>query len=223
MITLYMISSVLTALILICDIFVLVHAKLSAKKYLIFFFLFSLLFFIELYFQYTPFLLIILTLNSILLVAFTKEIYSFLYIPLGYMLTCVVVSFIGFSFSKLSGLSYEELNTNPFSLILLAICTIPVSCAILYPIRLLSEKHLIPALKQTNKKIFSLIAFTTLIGAFLIFAIASFYDDLEFSSKDSFFLICSLFLFLLFTISMILIVLFTTNRNYETQKKVEYL
>ena len=223
MITLYMISSVLTALILTCDIFVLVHPKLSAKKYLIFFFLFSLLFFIGMYFDHSTLLLILLTLNSILLVAFTKELYSFLCIPLGYMLTCIIVNFIGFSFSKLSGLSFEELNTNPFFLILLAICTIPVSCAILYPIRLLSEKHLIPALKQTNKKLFSLIALTTLIGAFLIFAIASFYDDLEFSSKDSFFLICSLFLFLLFTISMILIVLFTTKRNYETQKKVEYL
>ena len=60
MLTQYLIASILIAFLLTCDIFILVHPHLSLKKYPIFFFSFSALFYIQIYFTFYPMLFVIL-------------------------------------------------------------------------------------------------------------------------------------------------------------------
>lgn len=223
MTTLYLIASIFTALMLTCDIFVLIHPHLSIKKYPIFFLSFSLLFLIQLYSSFSPMLFITLAITSILLVMFSKRLYSVFYIPLGYILNCILMHLVGGALSKLSGFSIEEITTGYFSLIILDICTIIATCPVLYLVRLLIQNYLIPTFEKMNKKLFALIAFTILLCAFLMYTLASFLGIVDISNTDYLLLISLLILYFLLTISMILIVLYTTKKNYEAQKKVEYL
>lgn len=221
--TIFLIASIFTALMLTCDIYILVHPHLSIKKYPIFFLLFSSLFLLQLYFNFSPILLISLTLNSALLVKFTKKLYSFFYIPVSYISSCIIIHIFVFIFSLLFKLSTQEFNTNIFLLILLDSCTMIAGFPFLYLIRLIFEKYFLPLFQKVNKKIFILISFTILICGFLIYIFSSFFDTLEISYKDLFLLVALLVLYSIFTISMIFIVLHISRKNYEARKKVEYM
>lgn len=223
MIVLYLIASIFIALMLTSDIFILVHPHLSIKKYTIFFFSFSVLFFIQTYLNFSPMLFAILVMNSALLVKFTKKLYSFFYIPLGYILNCIVVNLITFVTTILWDISTKELNADKFLMVMFFICTTAVSCPILYLIRLLFQKYFISIFEKMNKKLLTLITLTILLCAFMLFTMASFFDNVEITRRESFLMVSSLILYFLFTISMILFVLHTAKKNYETQKKVEYL
>jgi two-component system sensor histidine kinase AgrC len=74
-----------------------------------------------------------------------------------------------------------------------------------------------------NKKLFILIALTLLLCASMLLTMSSFFDNLEITHREFFLMVSSVVLYFLFTISMIVIVLYTTRKNYEAQKKVEYL
>ena len=76
MITLYLTASILIALMLVCDIFILTYPRLSVNKYPIFFLSFFTLFYILIYFNFNAMLFVILGVNSILLASFTKKLYS---------------------------------------------------------------------------------------------------------------------------------------------------
>ena len=117
MITLYLISSIGIALMMICDIFILTYPHLSIKKYPIFFLSFSALFFIMAYFTFYPMLFVILAINSILLVKFTKKLYSVFYIPISYIFSNIFGNLTGFAFNLLWGLSVKELNAHAFYII----------------------------------------------------------------------------------------------------------
>lgn len=223
MITLYLITSILNAIMLTCDIFILSHPHLSLKKYPIFFLSFSVPFFLQMYLNFSPLLLVTLAANSILLVKFTNKLYSAFYVPLGYILSCIIANLITFAAHILWGLSIKELNADKFSLIVAVICSITVSCPILYLVRRLIDRYLIRTFEKMNRKLLTLITLTILLCSFMSFTMASFFDTLEITRREFFLMVASLILYFLFTISMILIVLHTTKKNYEAQKKVEYL
>ena len=223
MITIYLISSIFGALMLICDIFILTHPHLSPKKYPIFFLLFSVLFFIQYSLSLSPILLVALSVNSILLVRFTKKLYSIFYIPLGYIVNCIFLNLFVFSANILWNLSIKEFNADIFLMTIFTICTIAVSCPALYLVRRLYERYLIHIFEKMNNKLLTLLALTLLLCAFMVLTMASFFDNLEITRREFFLMVSSLVLYFLFTISMILIVLHTTRKNYEAQKKVEYL
>ena len=223
MITLYLIASILTALMMICNIFILTHPHLSIKKYPIFFFSFSTLFFIMVYFTFYPMLLFILAVNSILLVKFTKKLYSVFYIPLGYIFNNILGNLITFAANILWGLSIKELNADRFLVTIFHICTIAASCPVLYLVRRLHERYLISTFEKMSKKLLTLIALTLLLCASMLLTMASFFDNLEITRREFILMVSSVVLYFLFTISMIVIVLYTTRKNYEAQKKVEYL
>ena len=96
-------------------------------------------------------LLFTLTINSILLVKFSKKIHLITYIPLSYIVNCISIYLVGFAMSKLSGLSIEEITTGYFSVIILDICTIIATCLVLYLVRLLIQKYLIRIFEKINK------------------------------------------------------------------------
>ena len=224
MITIYLIHSILCTFMLICDIFILTYPHLSIKKYPIFFFLFSVLFFIQDCFNLSPVLLLALSVNSILLVQFTKKLYSVFYILIGYIVNCILTNLLVFVFNILWGLSIKELNANKFLMILFSICTIAMSCPVLYLVRWLFQKYLINIFEKMSKKLFVLITLTFLLCAFMLFTMASFFDNTDIITHKEFFLmVSSLVLYFLFTIGMIFIVLHTTRKSYEAQKKIEYL
>ena len=106
---------------------------------------------------------------------------------------------------------------------MLYICIIITTCPVLYLVRLLIQKYLIRIFEKMNKKLFSLIALTIILCAFLLYSTASLFGITNISNKEYLLLISLLILYFLLTTSMILIVLYTTKKNYETQKKVEYL
>lgn len=223
MITQYLIASIGIALMMICDIFILTHPDLSIKKYLIFFFSFSALFFIMVYFTFYPMLFVILALNSILLVKFTKKLYTFFYIPLGYIFNNILGNLAGFAFNLLWGLSVKELNAHAFYIIIYVICSVTASCPILYLVRRLLQRYFINTFEKMSKKLLTLLALTLLLCASMLLTMASYFDNLEITRREYFLMVSSLILYFLFTLSMILIVLHTTRKNYEAQKKVEYL
>lgn len=222
MITL-LITAIFSGLMLTCDVLILTHRHLSIKKYLIFFLSFTVLFFMQLYFNFSLMLLIALSVNSILLVKFTEKLYSFFYIPLGYILNCILGNLISFTANILWNISIQELNAARFYVIIFFSCTIVLSCPVLYLVRQLLQRYLINTFEKMSKKLLTLIASTLLLCAFMLFTMASFFDTLEITHREFFLMVSSLVLYFLFTFSMLLIVLHTTKKSYEAQKKVEYL
>ncbi|MXP76482.1 GHKL domain-containing protein [Lachnospiraceae bacterium WCA-9-b2] len=223
MLTQYLIASILIAFLLTCDIFILVHPHLSLKKYPIFFFSFSALFYIQIYFTFYPMLFVILVVNSILLVIFTKKLYFVFYIPLGYIFNCVLGNLMGLTANIIWDLSVKELNADILYLTIYGISTLAASCLILYLVRRFFQKYLIDTFEKMSKKLLSLIALTLLLCAFMVFTMASFFDNIDITHREYFLMASSLVLYFLFTISMIFIVLHTTRKSYEAQKKMEYL
>ena len=224
MIALYLTGSIFIALMLTFDIFILTHPQLSLKKYPIFFFLFSVFFYIQVYFTFYPMLFITLIVTSFLLVKSVKKLYFIFYIPLGYIINCILGNLIGFTFNILWDLSVKELNANQLYIFIYFICTIIASCPVLYLVRLLFQKYLIDTFEKMSKKLFVLITLTFLLCAFMLFTMASFFDNTDIITHKEFFLmVSSLVLYFLFTIGMIFIVLHTTRKSYEAQKKMEYL
>ena len=175
------------------------------------------------YLTFYPMLFVILALNSILLVKFTKKLYSFFYIPIGYIFNNVLGNLVSFAFNILWDLSIKELNADKFFITIYVISTIAASCPVLYLVRRLLERYFIRTFEKMNKKLFILIALTLLLCASMLLTMSSFFDNLEITHRDFFLMVSSVVLYFLFTISMIVIVLYTTRKNYEAQKKVEYL
>ena len=223
MITLYLTASILIALMLVCDIFILTYPRLSVNKYPIFFLSFFTLFYILIYFNFNAMLFVILGVNSILLASFTKKLYSVFFIPIGYVINCVLDNLIGLAANMLWGLSVKELNANIYRVILVLLCTIAASCPVLYLVRLLFQRYLSSIFEKMNKKLTALIAITLFLCATMILTLASFFDTLEITRREFFLMVSSVVLYSVFTISMILFVLYTAKKSYEAQKKVEYL
>ncbi len=223
MFTLYLIASVLTGIMLTCDIFVLAHPLLSMKKYSIFFVSFSSLFFILNYFAFFPMLFVILVVNSILLAKFTKKHYSVFYVPLGYIVDCILMNIIGLAANIIWDISVRELNSDIFLIIIYSSCTIAASCPVLYLVRRLLQRYLVSTFEKMSRKLLVLLALTLLLCAFMILTMASFFDNIEITHRQYFLMASSIILYFLFTISMIFIVLHAARKNYEAQKKVEYL
>lgn len=221
--TIYLISSVSCALMLICDIFVLVHPQLSLKKYLIFFFSFSALFYIQMYFTFYPMLFVTLAVNSVLLAKFTEKLYYVFYVPLGYIVNCISLNLFGLALNLLLDISMKELNADKFLLILYTIPVIAASCSVLYLVRRLFQKYLMDTFETMNKKLLIFIALTLLLCAFMVFILASFFDNIDITHREYLLMVSSLILYFLFTVSMISIVLHAAIQNYEARKKVEYL
>ncbi len=221
--TIYLISSVSCALMLICDIFVLVHPQLSLKKYLIFFFSFSALFYIQMYFTFYPMLFVTLAVNSVLLAKFTEKLYYVFYVPLGYIVNCISLNLFGLALNLLLDISVKELNADKLLLILYTIPVIAASCSVLYLVRRLFQKYLMDTFETMNKKLLIFIALTLLLCAFMVFIMASFFDNIDITHREYLLMVSSLILYFLFTVSMISIVLHAAIQNYEARKKVEYL
>lgn len=223
MLTLYLISAICNALTLTFNIFILIHPQLSIKKYPVFFLSFSAFYFMEWYLNFSPMLFILLTVNSILLVKFSKKLYSFFYIPLGYIVDCILLNSIVFAANALWNLSIEDLNSAKISVIIFSICTIIASCPVLYLVRRLLQRYLINIFEKMNKKLLALATLTILLCACLVSTTASFFDTLKASYGEFFLMISSFVLYTVFTLSMVLIVLYTAKKSYEARKKVEYL
>lgn len=223
MIALYITACIITALMLTIDIFILAYPHLPIRKYPLFFLLFLVLFFTMDYFTFYPMLFFILAAASILLVTFTKQLYSVFYIPLGYIVNCIVINLLMLAANILWNLSIKEFNADIFLMVIFCIGTIVVSCPIIYLIRQLFQRYLIHIFDNMSKKLLTLIVLTLLLCAFMILTLASFFDTLEITHREFILMVSSIVLYFLFTISMIFIVLYTARKNYEAQKKVEYL
>lgn len=223
MITLYLLSSIFIGLMLTGDIFILIHPHLPIKKYPIFFLSFSALFFLQMYLNISLLLLVTLTVNSLLLVKFTKKLYAVFYATLSYLVNIVVCNVLTFAANMLWDISVKELNASALYLFILFVCTITASCPILYLIRRLQDKYLLHTFEEMNKKLMAFIALTLLLCAFSSYTMASYYDTLEITHREFFLMASSIALYTAFTISMILIALYSARKNYETQKKIEYL
>ena len=124
MISLYFISAICNALMLICNIFILIHPHLSVKKYPVFFLSFTAFYFMQWYLNFSPMFLIMLAVNSILLVKFSKKLYSIFYIPLGYILDCILLDSIGFAANTLRNLPLNDFGASKISIIIFYICNI---------------------------------------------------------------------------------------------------
>ena len=221
--SLYWLQSILVAFLLTCSIFILAHPYLSARKYPVFFVLMAVPFFVQMYLNFTPLLFVTLALNSLLLVKFTEKPYTVYYIPMGYIINCVILNLITFAGNLFWDISIQELNANPFLLTVYEICAIAVSFPVLYLVRRLFRKYLIGILEKMGRKLLLFIALTLLLCAFMLFTMASFFDHVEITHREFFLMVASLVLYFLFTFSMILIVLHTVRKGYEARKKVEYL
>ncbi len=223
MISLYFISAICNALMLICNIFILIHPHLSVKKYPVFFLSFTAFYFMQWYLNFSPMFLIMLAVNSILLVKFSKKLYSIFYIPLGYILDCILLDSIGFAANTLWNLPLNDFGAAKISIIIFSICTIIAGCPVFYLIRRVLQRYLIKIFEKMNQKLLALVTFPILFFACLLFIVGSFLDILE-ATYVEFLLMLSLFiLYSVCTISMILFVLYSAKKNNEALKKVEYL
>ena len=158
--TIYLVSSILCAFMLICDMFVLVHPHLPLKKYPLFFFLFSGLFFLQYASGISVLLLVALAVNSVLLMRFTGKYYTAFYIPLGYILNSITVNLLLFSANLVREISIQEFNADIRLMSLFTLFTIAVSVPVLYLVRRLFQRYLIHIFEKKDRKIFALVILT---------------------------------------------------------------
>ena len=211
------------ALMLTCDILILGRPRLSIGKYFLFFFSFGGFFLLQLYFDFSPLLPVALGVNSALLVKWTGRLDSFLSIPLGYILNCVVSNLVALGANLAWGLSVKDINGDGFYIVLLGGCSLVLSCPLLFVARGLVGRYVSGVLEKMGGRLLALIGVTLLLCAFMLFTMASFFDTLDITHREFLLMVGSLVLYFLFTLSMILIVLHTVRGNYEARKKVEYL
>ncbi|MCI9442825.1 MAG: GHKL domain-containing protein, partial [Ruminococcus sp.] len=68
-----------------------------------------------------------------------------------------------------------------------------------------------------SRKLLTLITLTLLLCAVMLLTMASYFDNVEITHREYFFMVSSIVLFFLFTASLILIVLHTVKENYEAR------
>lgn len=222
MIILYLISSISLSFMFACDIFILAHPHISKKNYLIFLLSSSAICFLHSFLDFSM-IFVLLAVNSFLIMRFTKKPYTVFYMPLSYIVNCVLLNLIGLGINLLWGYSVQDMNSDKLLLVAVPACTAAASFPVLYLARRLIQDHLITTFESMGKKLLGSIALTLFLCAFLSYTLASFFDHLEITHREYFLMASSVTLYSLFTISMVLIVLRTAKKNYETQKKVEYL
>ena len=220
---LYWTASAMIALLITCDIFILTHPQLSLKKYPVFFFSLSILFYCMIYLNFYPLLPVILAVNSVLLAKFTGKLYTVFYVPIGYILSCVFGNMVGLLLNLFGNISVKDINSDLTVMLLYHICTMMVSFPVLYLIRRLLQKYFIATFEKMSRKLVALLALTLLLCSFMLLTMASFFDNIEITHREYVLMVSSLVLYFLFTVSMIFIVLHTTRKSYEARKKVEYL
>ena len=211
------------ALMLTCDILILSRPRLSIGKYFLFFFSFGGFFFLQLYFDFSPLLPVALGVNSVLLVKWTGRLDSFLSIPLGYILNCVVSNLVSLAANRAWDLSVKDINGDGFYIVLLGGCSLVLSCPLLFVARGVMGRYVSGVLEKMGGKLLALIGVTLLLCAFMLFTMASFFDTLDITHREFLLMVGSLVLYFLFTCSMLFIVLHAVRGNYEARKKVEYL
>ncbi len=220
---LYWTASAMIALLITCDIFILTHPQLSLKKYPVLFFSLLIHFYCMIYLTFYPLLPMILAVNSALLAKFTGKLYTVFYVPIGYILNCVLGNMVGLLLNLFGDVSVKDINSDLIIMLLYHICTMMASFPVLYLIRRLLQKYFIATFEKMGRKLVVLLALTLLLCAFMLLTMASFFDNIEITHTEYFLMVSSLVLYFLFTVSMIFIVLHTTGKNYKALKKVEYL
>lgn len=162
------------ALMLTCDILILGRPRLSIGKYFLFFFSFGGFFLLQLYFDFSPLLPVALGVNSALLVKWTGRLDSFLSIPLGYILNCVVSNLVALGANLAWGLSVKDINGDGFYIVLLGGCSLVLSCPLLFVARGVMGRYVSGVLEKMGGKLLALIGVTLLLCAFMLFTMASF-------------------------------------------------
>ena len=172
------------ALMLTCDILILGRPRLSIGKYFLFFFSFGGFFLLQLYFDFSPLLPVALGVNSALLVKWTGRLDSFLSIPLGYILNCVVSNLVALGANLAWGLSVKDINGDGFYIVLLGGCSLVLSCPLLFVARGLVGRYVSGVLEKMGGRLLSLIGVTLLLCAFMLFTMASFFDTLDITHRE---------------------------------------
>lgn len=220
---LYLFQSTVIAFLLTLDLYVLARPLIAPKKYPVLFFTYTAVFFLMMQLALSPLLLAALGLNALLTIKFTGKLYSALYVPLSYLISCIFINISGFANHLIFGLGVQEQNRNiPVSLFS-AVCAAAASLPVFLLVRRCFQKHLIRIFEQLDRKMLALIALTLFICTFMMYTMASFFDTLEITRREYFLMAASILLYFLFTASMILFVLYTAKKSYEAQKKAEYL
>ena len=223
MLTLYLTAAICSSLLFTIDVIILTYPHLSIKKYLMFFLSTFTISFMHAYSNFSLIILILLAVNSLLLLKLTGKPYSVFYFPLVYIINCIIVNIIGLAANVLWNISVKELNSTHFLLITYFICTLTASCPFFCLVRRLFRKYLINIFEKMSRKLFVFIYLTLILCAFMIFIMASFFDNVEIMPAEYFLMASSLILYSLFTMSMLFIVLHAASRTYETREKAEYL
>lgn len=218
MIILYLISSISLSFMFACDIFILAHPHISKKNYLIFLLSSSAICFLHSFLDFSM-IFVLLAVNSFLIMRFTKKPYTVFYMPLSYIVNCVLLNLIGLGINLLWGYSVQDMNSDKLLLVAVPACTAAASCPVLYLARRLIQDHLITTFESMGKKLLGSIALTLFLCAFLSYTLASFFDHLEITHREYFLMASSVTLYSLFTISMVLIVLRTAKKKLRNPEK----
>ena len=115
--------------------------------------------------------------NSVLLVKWTGRLDSFLSIPLGYILNCVVSNLVSLAANRAWDLSVKDINGDGFYIVLLGGCSLVLSCPLLFVARGVMGRYVSGVLEKMGGKLLALIGVTLLLCAFMLFTMASFFVD----------------------------------------------
>ena len=223
MIALYLTASVCNSLMFLCDIIILAYPQLSVRKCLAFYSASFVICLTHAHLYFSPIILVLLAVNSLLLLIFTKKLYTVFYFPLSYIINCVMLNLITFAANMLWDVSVKEVNASQFLLVAISASTTALSAPVLYLVRRLFRKYLIGIFEQMSRKLLAFMVLTLILCAFMVFIMASFFDTVEITHREFFLMAFSIVLYSLFTMSMIFIVLNASRKNYEDRKRVEYL
>ncbi len=165
-------------------------------------------------------MLFTLVLNSILVTKFTKNRSYFILPELSYIICCIIVNVSDVICSILFHIPYGTTATVPY--ILRYLIDLALVCLVHYLGHKLIQKHLAPALSKVSRFTYFLILFLIIDCCYIIYSIA-YFSGSNLDNSQLIFLIALYIVFAIITTAMVIVIFQSSKKQFETQKKIEYL
>ena len=224
----FIVANIGMAIMLVTGMFVMVYPVVSVRKSLILFVSVFVTFFVGTYYDFGPWIFIVLSINSVLVVRFTSKSYTSLCFPILYLWAIFICHLSLAPLNKLTNSLTKERDESLYWLALNYGWMTILSVLIIYFLKRSIKKHpkakeIFEDLENTSDKLIYITAGVLIMDAQLCYTISDVFYDIGILDSYLVIVISAIFIYLVFSIILVFLFLSAAKKNYVAEKKVEYL
>jgi two-component system sensor histidine kinase AgrC len=224
----FIVAAIGLAILLVTSVNIMIYPILSVKKSLILFVSLIVSFLIGTYFDFGPWILIVFLFNSFLIAKLTSKNYTSLCFPIIYLLTIFLFHLSLGAMNKLTDSLTQERDQSIFWLAFNYCWLTIASALIVFLVKKLIKKNskvksLFEDLENASDKLIYATAGILIIDSQLCYTISDAFYDSGILDNYLVIVISALFFYLVFSIVLTFLFLSAAKKNYENEKKIEYL